>query len=212
MVERLALLSKILLDREFLKLRSDLEVYKANDAWHEYSPDAFNRLLASTNSIGLVLVCTCSSCFMAKRFRRLDLHAAARTFTRLPQDCILRACLLHHCERLGLVCAERSEDPDSEEEDHRIYSSTATIPDAHIVFVNRDSGKFWDIEYGTRLCWCWYWHRRSELGPLKKLFELIKYWPEQFFITTPASQSSSPASVSASLHSSLSSGNALSHS
>jgi hypothetical protein len=105
MVEKLTLVSKIMLDRQAIKLVKENRELKDQLAWIIHCPDALNKALAENNTTGLNAICTCH---MALMFSSLSKDELMDTFSYEDEErkCILKKCLIRRCNRLGLSCEE----------------------------------------------------------------------------------------------------------
>ena len=67
-VDRLALMSKILLDQRFLELKRENERLKLSLFWVNHSINTLKKLMTHANQVSHSLRCRCRSCIHTKRF------------------------------------------------------------------------------------------------------------------------------------------------
>jgi hypothetical protein len=175
-IDRLALVSGVIFDQRLLDMRKENEDLRHQLAMLRFAPSVLNLALAEANDTGLTEVCSCSACFLAKRFSQVDVEDLGEMGARFLNDpneaCILKRCLKYHMSRLGLTFVDQSKSPARSGED----SDSEDLPDAsscccHIV-ITENLG-FWDVEYGAKFCTPNF-HRHPDLPALEALFDLIR--------------------------------------
>ena len=163
-MDRLALVSKIMLDRRFLELRQENESLKLELFWKTHSEDMLRELMKEANNYGMdPPKCMCVACGMAGR---ID----ADEEMGQPAVCKFKPWFERHLATCGLtVVAGVSSDRQIVrflQPDRLVYDV-----DAHFHMPGRDDWFFWT--YGLRL-----WNAKSandpEIMKLTRLFEILR--------------------------------------
>lgn len=179
-LDRLALVSGVMFDQRLVDMRKENEDLRHQLAMLRFAPSALNQCLAEANDTGLTEVCSCLSCFFAKRFSQVDpedLGEMGARFVKNPQqECVLKKCLKFHISRLGLTFQDLDDSSSSSADDSKDPPNPDEC-DCHIVI--EDNGAFWTVEYGAKLCTTNF-HRHPDLPALEALFTLISNG-EDFF-------------------------------
>jgi hypothetical protein len=172
-VDRLCLVSKLLLDQRVLDLRKENEDLRA---WNVYGPKELTLWMPSVNQVYMDEVCTCKSCFMQGRLDMGHLlkrpqHPSAHPFVRdgwnglkEMEKCIIKKCLVLQVLGLGLRVLEQ-------DISYPRATRDPTELDCHIVLMI--NGYEWRIAYGSRFSQTNF-HMNPDLEKLKILFELCR--------------------------------------
>jgi hypothetical protein len=187
-LDRLATVSRLFFEQRVVDLRKENEKLKAQNAWHEFGPEALQRaLFIASSSTYTPVTCACRACWKARRFdteyESMD-HIMAEFQRGETRECMIKECLLIHAHQLGLSVVTRQEtvlpdtlDPESfVKEARRRYDR---CPDAHLeVWDQCDGG--WEIVYGSKFASAQF-HTNPDLGKLQELFEIITDSDDRFF-------------------------------
>lgn len=168
-LDKLACISQIMFDQRILDLNKENHELKSELAILRYGERALNQALADANDTGLTEVCTCSGCFLAKRFCIVEPEELKVRFTSSEvkgQTCILQKCLIWQCAQLGLSCELIKETDDDEDDD----DVNPEAHDCHLIILER--GGFWDVLYGAKFPDTDF-HNVPNLLELKALFAMI---------------------------------------
>jgi hypothetical protein len=189
-VDRLSVVSKIILDQRFLELKRENEVLRSDLAWCKYGPQQLELWMPSVN---MDEVCTCQACFDDGRLKKSHLDRIFQGVLlehhgydglAMSAECIVRKCLVMQAEALGLNVIQ-----------HDIMSNPYVYVDprqldCHIAILRRSSPtglphpiltNSWYIAYG-RMLPKENFHLNPAFKSIEKLFDLCEAGTEFFQI------------------------------
>jgi hypothetical protein len=192
-VDRLSVVSKIMLDQRFLELKRENEVLRSDLEWCKYGPQQLELWLPSVN---MDEVCTCQACFDDGRLKMSHMDRIFQGmllenhgYAGLPKsaECIVRKCLIMQAEALGLTVIQHDitsnpyVDADPRQLDCHIAilcrSAPTRLPHPpHPILTNS-----WYIAYG-RMLPKENFHLNPAFKSIEKLFDLCETGTEFFQI------------------------------
>ena len=187
-VDKLACVSRVMLDQRVLDLRKENEELQAKVSHHEYGPKALEERLALVNQANLGAVCHCYGCYCSKRFeaedgmdyfpksyliRNIQVNDDERT-----RACLIKKCLLLQAKKLGFEVADLTAKGIHlvcDGEDDHVVALMVDLPadpvpaSCHLIVWNNPYSSYWKVEYGPKLSLKDF-HKNPMLENLKALF------------------------------------------
>jgi hypothetical protein len=151
-VDRLALVSKVILDQRVLELRSEVERCKLDLFWEKHGSTAINNAMVLRN-YGFRKVCLCGVCVKT----RTDLEGLSEDEWEIVkqggdgEECKFKPYFLALAEKNGITVVDCPNKWPASYKSHFLYSSLFFDVDCHLLV---DSNTCKVIGFGTKLSQC----------------------------------------------------------